>query len=83
MITLLSIDKNVEFMIININSGKSAKHKLYTMGVHTNDCYIKTIGNGVGGPVIIQNKSNNSTQIAIGRELADKIIVEVKGEEVV
>jgi len=75
METILSIDKNIEFKITKINSGDGAKQKLFGMGIHLNDKYIKTIGNG-NGPVIIQNQSNNSTQIALGKGLASLIYVE-------
>lgn len=75
MKTILSIDKNIEFIITKINSDDNTKHKLFGMGIHLNDKYEKTIGNGKG-PVIIQNKSNNSTQIALGKDLASLISVE-------
>ncbi len=75
METILSIDKNIEFIITKINSDDTTKQKLFGMGIHLNDKYIKTIGNG-NGPVIIQNQSNNSTQIALGSDLASLILVE-------
>lgn len=75
METILSIDKNIEFIITKINSDDNTKQKLFGMGIHLNDKYSKTIGNG-NGPVIIQNLSNNSSQIALGKDLASLIIVE-------
>lgn len=75
METILSIDRNIEFVITKINSDDNTKHKLFGMGIHLNDKYSKTVGNG-NGPVIIKNMSNNATQIALGKELASFIIVE-------
>lgn len=75
METILSIDKNIEFIITKINSDDSTKQKLFGMGIHLNDKYSKTIGNG-NGPVIIKNLSNNASQIALGKDLASLIFVE-------
>ncbi|HRP01298.1 MAG TPA: hypothetical protein PLE30_01505 [Candidatus Kapabacteria bacterium] len=74
METILSIKKNIEFKILKINSDDSIKQKLFNMGVHPNDKYIKTMGKG---PVVIKNISHNSTQIALGSDLASLIAIEI------
>ncbi len=53
--------------------------QLFTMGIHSNDIYIKSNGSR-NGPVIIRNLSNNASQIALGKELASKILVEPLGD---
>jgi len=79
METILTINKNQQFKIKQIESEYSLKQKLFTMGIHSNDIYIKSNGSR-NGPVIIRNLSNNASQIALGKELASKILVEPLGE---
>lgn len=66
---------NQKFKILGFELENSIKHKLYTMGIHFNDDYIKQ-NNASWGPVLIQNLSNHATRIALGRNLANKIFVE-------
>lgn len=63
------------FVIKSIDSGKEAKLRLHTMGIHSRGMYEKKGGNG-NGPVLISNLLNNSTPIAIGRNIASRILIE-------
>lgn len=76
MNTIQNIDKNTKFTIISINSDDSSKQKLFSMGIHLKDNYIKVAGKSKSA-VIIQNLSINSTQIAISKDLASNIVVKV------
>lgn len=61
--------------IKDIQSGIELKRKLNTIGIRVDDFVIK-LNNNNWGPVLIQNISNGSSKLALGRELAGKIIVE-------
>lgn len=63
------------FMISNFNLDIDSRHRLHTMGIHLKDVFIKQNSSNFG-PILIQNLSNNSTKIALGRELAEKIVIE-------
>ncbi len=61
--------------ISDILSGSEVRKKLSSMGIHTDDFLVK-INNTKWGPVLVQNISNGSSKVALGRGLAEKIIVE-------
>ena len=70
---LLEAPANVELEVIGINAGPWAKRRLISMGIHAGDKLIRY--NGSWGPILIKNITTDSTKIAIGRGLAQKIIV--------
>ncbi|MGQ9820077.1 MAG: FeoA family protein [Candidatus Kapaibacteriales bacterium] len=63
------------YKIVAINSGKEAKKKLLSRGLHVNDL-IEIVSNSHFGPILIKNLSKDNAQIAIGRGIAEKIEVE-------
>lgn len=71
---LTEIENNVGFIISDFVLDRESQRRLNNMGIYKRDKYFRSAGNG-NGPVIIQNISNNATPIAIGRELADGILV--------
>ncbi len=66
---------NQKFKILDFELDNGIKHRLYTMGIHFKDIYIKE-NNASWGPVLIQNLTNNASRVALGRNLATKILVE-------
>ncbi len=60
--------------IIEIVAGKDAKQRLYALGIHIGDEIIK-LSNTKWRPQLIQNLSNGSSKVAIGRGLSEKIYV--------
>jgi Fe2+ transport system protein FeoA len=63
------------FQISKFNLDIDSRHRLHTMGIHLKDIFTKQSTSSFG-PILIQNMSNNSTKIALGRELAEKIVIE-------
>ena len=61
--------------ILDINSGDDTKRKLLSMGIHPEDYCIK-LSESNWGAILIQNISSGATKLALGRVLANKIIVE-------
>ncbi|MFH1051812.1 MAG: FeoA family protein [bacterium] len=58
-----------------ILSGKEALRRLSSMGIHVDDELIK-LNNPKWGPILVQNLSNGTNKMALGRGLAEKILVE-------
>ncbi|HPO62732.1 MAG TPA: FeoA family protein [Candidatus Kapabacteria bacterium] len=65
----------VRLKIKEINSGHQSKRKLSSVGIHIDDIILKHNDNR-WGPVILENLTIRSNKLAIGREIANKIIVE-------
>lgn len=63
-----------ELEVLAINAGRFARKRLISMGIHTGDKLMK-FNDASWGPVLIQNVTLNSSKIAIGRRLAQKILV--------
>ncbi|ROL61398.1 ferrous iron transport protein A [Bacteroidetes/Chlorobi group bacterium ChocPot_Mid] len=61
--------------INSIATGKEALRRLTAMGIHIDDEIIK-LNNPKWGPVLVQNISNGQNKLALGRGLAEKILVE-------
>ncbi len=60
--------------ITEINAGGDLRKRLGVIGLHVNDVLVKQTW-AKWGPILILNESNSNAKIAIGRGLADKIIV--------
>jgi len=73
-INLLEAPPDVELEVKEINAGTFASKRLVSMGLHTGDKLVK-FGKASWGPVLIKNVSLNASKIAIGRRLANKILV--------
>lgn len=72
--SLLDAPIDTKLIILEICSGIEAKRKLTSMGIHINDSIVK-INEAKWGPLLVQNLSNGSDKIAVGRGLASKIMV--------
>lgn len=75
MIKLTEIPSQKRFRILELQLEPDSRRRLNTMGVHTNDFFVRE-NESSWGPVLIKNIGSNTSKIALGRNLADKIIVE-------
>jgi len=73
-INLVEAPANCDLEVLEISAGASAKQRLISMGIHTGDKIVKYNGSS-WGPVLIKNVTVESTKIAIGKGLAQKILV--------
>jgi len=73
-INLLDAPSNTELEVLEINAGHKAKARLISMGLHMGDKVLKYNENS-WCPVLIRNVTLNSAKIAIGKRLAEKIMV--------
>lgn len=65
---------NSELEVLDIHAGRFASKRLIAMGIHPGD-KLKKFNDSSWGPVLIRNVTLNSSKIAIGRRLAQKILV--------
>jgi len=68
-LSMASKDKLLE--IVNIMGGRNVKQRLSALGLYPGSV-IKIVTNDFGGPLIVEV---NNTKIAIGRGMAQKILV--------
>ena len=69
---LSMVDQGEEVTVAHINGGRGMKSKLYSMGLVPGAAFTVLSRNG-GGPVMLRVKDS---RLAIGRGIAQKIIVE-------
>ncbi len=65
-------EEGKKLKVVNIFGGQNLKQRLYALGIYP-DVIVKVVTNGFNGPLII---SVNNTKIAIGKGMANKVIVE-------
>jgi Fe2+ transport system protein FeoA len=73
-INLLDAPSNIELEVVEIDAGMKAKTRLISMGLHAGDKVLK-YNNNSWCPVLFRNITLNSTKIAIGKRLAERIMV--------
>jgi len=73
--SLTEAPAEIKLKVNAILSGKDVLRRLSSMGIHIDDELIK-LNNPKWGPVLIQNISNGTNKLAIGRGLAENILVE-------
>lgn len=72
---LFDAQNDKKLKIVDINSGIDIKRKLLSIGIHPEDSLIK-LNYSNWGAVMVQNLSNGSTMVALGKSLAKQIVVD-------
>jgi len=75
MKTLLQISPGNSVRVIDFNGGVHLRSKLIQYGIYPGDCLRLLRKAPMGGPLLVEC---NEREIALGRGVADKIIVELK-----
>lgn len=70
---LLEAPANIELEVLEINAGDTVKKRLISMGIHAGDRLMRFTR--PWGPVLIKNVTTDSSKIALGKGLAEKIVV--------
>jgi len=73
MTRLLQISPGTSARVIDFDGGVNLRTKLTQYGIHPGDCLRVLRKAPMGGPLLIEC---NQREIALGRGVADKIIVE-------
>jgi Fe2+ transport system protein FeoA len=63
--------------VMEIVPPNNSKKRLNSIGLHVNDFLVR-LNTVAWGPVLIENISNSMSKIALGRGIADNIIVSVE-----
>jgi ferrous iron transport protein A len=78
IITLDQVRPNSSAKIVMIDGGWGIRQKISQLGLHIGDEITLVRGGPFGGPLLI---SYNSAFVAIGRKMAQKIIVKVRNND--
>jgi Fe2+ transport system protein FeoA len=65
---------NEELMVTEIVSGREAKRRLLSIGIRQSDVLVK-LTSPPWGAILVKNISTGATKVAVGRNLAKKILV--------
>ncbi len=76
--TLTQAPRGKHLKIVAIQGGSEVRRRLFSLGFHINDTIDLDSKSIMGGPVLIRNINSDST-VAVGRGIAQKILVEVIG----
>jgi len=74
MKNLLQISPGTSVRVIKFNGGKDLHSKLVQFGIHPGDCLRLLRKAPLGGPLLIEC---NEREIALGRGVAEKVVVEI------
>ena len=74
MTTLLQISPGASVRVISFDGGKNLSAKLTQFGIHPGDRLRLLRKAPLGGPLLVEC---NAREIALGRGVAEKIIVEI------
>ena len=75
MTTLLQISPGTSVRVISFEGGKTLRTKLTQFGIHPGDHLRLLRIAPLGGPLLVEC---NAREIALGRGVAEKIIVEIE-----
>ena len=78
MKTLLQISPGASVRVIDFDGGINLRSKLTQYGIYPGDCLRLLRKAPLGGPLLV---ACNDREIALGRGVADKIIVELQACE--
>ena len=74
MTNLLQVPSGATVRVISFDGGKTLQAKLTQFGIHPGDCLRLLRRAPLGGPLLVEC---NQREIALGRGVAEKIIVEI------
>ena len=72
--SLTDAESGKKLIVEDFISGMRAIKKLNSLGIHKKDVVLR-INDNNWGPVLIENLTNDSSRVAIGRNIAERIIV--------
>lgn len=71
--TLNTDIENHRVRILEITGGREVRRELSRLGIHTGDVVVVKRNAPFGGPLLVEH---NGIEVAIGRKIADQILVE-------
>jgi len=76
MISLIQAPQDTPLRIVDILGGHGIRRRLFALGFHKNDLIELDSQSIFRGPVLVRNLSNY-TSVALGRGVAQRIMVEI------
>lgn len=80
MISLINAPFDKPLKIMDVSGGHGVRQRLLSLGFHKSDIVELESRSIFGGPVLVRN-INSGTSIALSRGIAQKIMVEIIGQE--
>ncbi len=80
MMNLISAPSGIRLKIKDIQGGHGVRRRLFTLGFHKEDIVELDSRSILRGPVVIKNITTD-TSVAVGRGIAQKILVEKVGSK--
>lgn len=80
MISLINAPSDTPLKIIDVLGGHGVRRRLLALGFHKNDIIELNSRSIFGGPVLVRGLTSD-TSIALGRGIAQKIMVEIIDEK--
>lgn len=80
MISLLQAPKGKTLKIVAIFGGEGVRRRLFALGFHKDDLVEVNAQGILRGPILIKNLSTD-TSVALGRGIAQKIMVDIVPDE--
>ena len=80
MKSLLDVNKGNKLKIVKISGSYGVSRRLLSLGFHKNDLIELDSRSIMGGPLLVRNITND-TSVALGKGIANKIMVEIVDEE--
>ncbi len=72
--SLYDAPANIELLVDDILAGREAKRRLLSIGIRQSDIVMK-LNSPPWGAILVKNITTGSTKLAVGRNLAGKIMV--------
>ncbi len=80
MISLINAPSDTPLKIIDVLGGHGVRRRLLALGFHKNDIIELNSRSIFGGPVLVRDLTSD-TSVALGRGIAQKIMVEIIDEK--
>lgn len=79
MVSLARAPYDKQLRIVDVRGGHGVRRRLLSLGFHKNDIIELDSRSIFGGPVLVRDLTSD-TSVALGRGIAQKIMVEIVGE---
>jgi len=76
MLRLADAPPDISLRIVDILGGHGVRRRLFALGFHKDDIIELDSKSILGGPVLVKNLTSD-TSVALGKGIANKIMVEV------
>jgi Fe2+ transport system protein FeoA len=80
MINLAQAPRGKHLQIVSVSGGEGVRRRLFALGFHVGDLVEVNAQGILRGPLLVNNLTSD-TSVALGRGIAQKILVEILPDE--